>query len=329
MSRARWIVALCLLVAVAYAALKIPVVYEFWFQGVNAWSALFRPFPDWGTDPDLYGALLPAKWIGTRTMWYAGALLAVTFFAALFGAYKLIAFYLLEGALVELMDLFWLADGKYGWGWTTSATDQAMVKAFLTAIVLLLCGAYLFRRDSRPWFGEIVPVSGRVGDEFMSPQFFRYFTWWCYFVAVAFAGMKALFAYWWCFDGIWFWSAAFRPFPDWGTGADLFGALLPAKWICTRNLAYALIILAGVVASASAGMHRLLGFVLLQGVLIEFFDGLWLINGKFNVGWSGPGTTFYGYGGFAWFPFLLTAGIFMLSKARLESTSALRPTKGN
>jgi hypothetical protein len=158
----------------------------------------------------------------------------------------------------------------------------------------------------------------------MSVSFLRYFTWWCYFVAVVFAGMKTLFAYWWCFDGIWFWGAAFRSYPDWGTGADLFGALLPAKWICSRNFAYALIILAGVAASALGRRHRLLGFVLLQGVFIEFFDGLWLINGKFNAGWSGPGTSFYGYGGFAWFIFLLTAGIFMFSKEYLENTAVSR-----
>src|SRR6266705_3706977 len=80
MSRHRWLTTLCLIVAVAFAARNLQLAAGFWFDGPNAWAVLFRPFPDWGTGADLYGALLPAKWIGTRNMWYAGGLLAVTFF---------------------------------------------------------------------------------------------------------------------------------------------------------------------------------------------------------------------------------------------------------
>ena len=153
----------------------------------------------------------------------------------------------------------------------------------------------------------------------MSSRFDRYFTCWCYFVAATFIFMKWLFAYWWWFDGAWFWSAAFRVFPDWGDGAALFGALLPAKEIGTRNVGYGLIILVGIIYSWGWHRHRLLGFVLLQGVLIEFFDGLWLANGKFNAGWQGLNTDIYMYGGFAWFPFLLTAGMYMITKERLDA----------
>lgn len=152
MARGNWIVSLCLLVAVAYVARKAAVAFEFWFDGTNAWSTLFRPFPEWGSGAELYGALLPAKWIGTRTMWYAGGLLAVTFFVFLFRQYKLVSLYLFEGALIELLDVFWLATGKFGPGWSTAATDKAIFVGLLTAVIVSVCGAYLYRYDPEPMF---------------------------------------------------------------------------------------------------------------------------------------------------------------------------------
>ena len=102
MSRHRLLIIACLLVALAYVGKDIRVVVAFWFHGIDAWTVLFRPFPEWGEGAELYGALLPAKWIGTRTMWYAAALLAVLFFSLLFQTYKLVAIFLFEGALIEL-----------------------------------------------------------------------------------------------------------------------------------------------------------------------------------------------------------------------------------
>lgn len=148
MSTHRWLTGLCLLIAAAYAAWKFHAVAGLWFDGVAHWSVLFRPFPDWGSGAELYGALLASKWIGTRTMWYGGALLAVTFFVFLFREHKLLAFYLLEGALIELLDVFWLAEGKYVAGWSTGSTDAAIGTSLGIAAILILSGLYLFRRPS-------------------------------------------------------------------------------------------------------------------------------------------------------------------------------------
>jgi hypothetical protein len=135
--------------------------------------------------------------------------------------------------------------------------------------------------------------------------------------------MKLYFAYRWCFDGINFWGEQWRQ-PNWGTGADLYGALLPAKWIGTRNAAYGLIILLSIYFSRKYRKHQFLGFLLIQGVVIEFFDGLWLANGKFNMGWPPPSTAFYVYmiGGFLWFPFLLSSGIYFLTREKLTAPAS-------
>lgn len=108
--------------------------------------------------------------------------------------------------------------------------------------------------------------------------------------------------------------AAFRPFPDWGTGSALFGAILPARWIGTRNLAYGLFLLFGLWLAVRRGEPRMLAILLLQGALIEGFDGLWLANGKFNWFWTGQNTDFYMRGGFLWVPDLLLVGIYMMTR---------------
>lgn len=150
------------------------------------------------------------------------------------------------------------------------------------------------------------------------------FTNWCYFVAFAFASMKWVFAYRWWFDGVNFMSVAFRPFPDWGTGANLYGALLPAKWIGTRNFCYGLLIYLAIFFGRRYRKNQFLGFLLLQGVLIEFFDGLWLANGKYNEGWVGPQTDFYMIGGFLWFPFLLSSGMYLVAKELVEKAQSAK-----
>ena len=132
-------------VALGYAITKFEAVYGFWFHGPDAWSRLFRPFPNWGTGTELYGALIAAKWIGTRNMWYGGLLLAIFFFTLFFQKYKFIAFLMFEGVLIELLDLFWLANGKYRWGWSTPNTGSAMVTALIWAVALLACALYLLK----------------------------------------------------------------------------------------------------------------------------------------------------------------------------------------
>ena|SRR5437016_6034138 len=132
-------------VALGYAITKFEAVYGFWFHGPETWSRLFRPLPNWGTGTELYGALIAAKWIGTRNMWYGGLLLAIFFFTLFFKRYKFIAFLMLEGVLIELLDLFWLANGKYRWGWSTPNTGSAMMTALVWAVALLACGLYLLK----------------------------------------------------------------------------------------------------------------------------------------------------------------------------------------
>lgn len=141
----RILTASCLLVAVAYAVRKFEGVFGFWFNGVETWQKLFRPFPNWGTGADLYGALLSSKWNGTRTMWYGAMLLTMIFFTIFYRKYKYLAFIMLEGFLIELLDLFWLANGKYRWGWVAPGTDSAILSALLWMTVLLLGGLYLLK----------------------------------------------------------------------------------------------------------------------------------------------------------------------------------------
>jgi hypothetical protein len=154
----------------------------------------------------------------------------------------------------------------------------------------------------------------------MSPRTHKILTYGCLFMALAFVAMKWLFAYWWWYDVFRIWAIAFRMSPDWGTGAALYGALLPAKWIGSSNFAYGLLILITMYFSHRHKNYQFLGFLLLQGVFIEFFDGFWVANGKFNVGWFAGGLGEVSMvGGFAWGPVLLFCAIYLLGKKYLES----------
>ena len=157
----RIITFICLLVAVVYVVRKFQGVFGFWFNGIETWQKLFRPFPEWGTGPDLYGALLSSKWNGTRTMWYGGMLLTMIFFTILYRKYKFLAFLLLEGFLIELLDLFWLVNGKYRWGWVALGTDSAIRSELLWAPILLLCGFYLLKKkDDEAPAGTLPSIDG-------------------------------------------------------------------------------------------------------------------------------------------------------------------------
>jgi hypothetical protein len=255
----------------------------------------------------LYGALLPAKWNGSRNFWYGVGLIAVTWYAMLFKKGRIVGYFLIEGALIALLDVYWLQEGSLVWGWTANGTTSAIVQKCLWALGSTLCGLYLWKYGGH-YVGDELGIPAEASFSKHGP-----FVYWCYFVALVLVGQKVFFAFRWWFDGVNFWSVAFRPFPDWGTGADYFGALLPAKWIGTRNLMYGLFILFGVWMSYRAKSHELLGFLLLQGVFIEFFDGLMLAEGKYNWGWAGPQMNFYMYGGLAWGPFLLTTGMYLVT----------------
>jgi hypothetical protein len=138
----------CLAVSFAYAAHKFQAVIGLWFHGIDYWTKLWRPFPDWGNAAQLYGALLAAKWNGTRSLWYGMLLLALIFFAMLYRKYKFLAFVLWEGALIEILNLFWIVNGKYRWGWSTPNTDSFILETALWVAGLLLCGVYLFKKQS-------------------------------------------------------------------------------------------------------------------------------------------------------------------------------------
>ena len=211
-------------------------------------------------------------------------------------------------ALVFFLDFLWLADGLLLAGWSTPSTGYVMLTNVVAAIVLTATGFFLLAGDRGA--GAVPPPAGL-------PKAAQLFTLWCYFAAVCLIGMKFVFTWWWWFDGVWFWSQAFRPFADWGTGADLFGALLPAKWIGTRNLAFGLLASVALLAAITGRGTRFLGIVLLYGMMVEYFDGLWLATGKFNFGWSTVHTDFYMIGGFVWFPVQFTAGIFLLCRDSL------------
>lgn len=317
-----------LAIMLVYIALKAQAVGHYWFDGIDNWQKLFRPFPDWGSGADLYGALLASKWIGTRTLCHAAAFLAVLVLALRFRAYRLAAFFACEAAAIELLDMLWLTIGIET-GWATPGTRGAITLSGAFAAGLLASAWMLFRLPSAaplqaaPAPDRNAPSAGPFGA--FGRWFDRWFILLCYLVAVAYALMKILFAYWWCFDGPDFWLAAFRPFPDWGSGGERFGALLPAKWIGTRNFAYGVFILFAVWYSRTRGDHRLIGLLLLQGALIELFDGLWLANGKYNWLWTGLNTDFYMNGGFLWTPDLLVVGIYLFSRSHGSNRSAARP----
>ena len=130
--------------------------------------------------------------------------------------------------------------------------------------------------------------------------------WMIIIIPVAYALMKVLFTYRWWFEGVDFWNAAFQPFPS-----ETYGYLLGAKWIGTRNLMHGAVILLALVMAR----HQVVAWMLLIGVMVEFFDGFWLAYGKFVAGWQGPNTDFYMIGAFVWLPFLAWAGVRYLRKS--------------
>ncbi len=301
-----------LAVMLVYVTSKALVAGDFWFHGIARWELLFRPFPDWGSGAALYGALLPAKWLGTRTAMHAIGFLATVIVALCLRAYRLPAYFACEAALIETIDAVWLIRGQ-AVGWAPPASSGAMIVS-LGWVVALLAAAWVFAGQSgspaRATPTAPIPPRPSAAGRWID----RHFVIVCYVVTLAYAGMKLLFAYWWWFDSTGFWMAAFRPFPDWGTGSALFGAILPARWIGTRNLAYGLFLLFGLWLAVRRGEPRMLAILLLQGALIEGFDGLWLANGKFNWLWTGQNTGFYMRGGFLWVPDLLLVGIYMMTR---------------
>jgi hypothetical protein len=294
--------------AVAFAASKILTAFQMWFHSQAFWPTLWRPFSDWGTGGDLFGALLAARWNGTREMFDGAAVYAVTLYALLFRRERLVGYLLLGGALISLIDVSWLLSGSWIWGWSASGTTSTVVENLLWALGTTIAGIYLLRYGGHE-LGE--KPQGPVSASFARHGLLEYLA---YLVAIGYAGMKLFFSYQWTLNTVSWWQVGLRPFPDWGTGADLFGAMLPARWIGTRNGVYALIILFGVWKSFRERSHELLGLVLFQGMLIEFFDGFWLAEGKFNWGWGNEGIYFFIYGGFLWGPTLLTAGTYLLSR---------------
>ncbi len=294
--------------AMAFAVSKCLTAFQLWFHSQAFWTTLWRPYPDWGTGADLFGSLLPARWNGTREMFDGGAVFAVSLFALLFRKERLVGYYLLAAALVALLDVFWLLNGSWIWGWSSSGTTSTVVESLLWALGTVTAGIYLLRYGGRE-AGETPPVS--VAASFARHGLFDYV---CYLVAIGYAGMKITFAYQWTLNTLNWWPVGMRPYPDWGTGADLFGAMLPARWIGTRNFVYALIILFGVWKSFRERSYELLGFLMFQGMLIEFFDGFWLAEGKFNLGWGNEGIYFFVFGGLLWGPTLMTVGIYILSR---------------
>jgi hypothetical protein len=317
-SKQKLVLYLCYAVSLGYAANKFVTTIGLWFHGVTQWEKLWRPFPDWGQGADLYGALLAAKWNGTRMLWYGMLLLGMTFFVMLYKKYKFLAFLLFQGALVELLNLLWVANAKSN-GWSTPASNEFMVESALWAGALFLSGLYLFTQPAAEG-GEAMPDT--VG---VTPGTHKLLIRWCAFVALVFSAMKLYFAYYWWLSPYKIWAVGFRMFPDWGTGGALYGALLPAKWIFSSNFCYGAIIALAVYYGHKFNKFQFLGFLLLQGVFIEFFDGFWLANGKFNEGWTkfGDGLPIPGQmsmiGGFIWGPILLTCAIYLLSKEFLEA----------
>ncbi|MBB3587504.1 TylF/MycF/NovP-related O-methyltransferase [Sphingomonas sp. BK481] len=237
---------------------------------------------------------------------YESTLAGLAFF------YRLPAYFACEAALIETIDAVWLIRGQ-AVGWAPPASSGAMLVS-VGWVVALLAAAWVFAGQSgspaRATPTAPIPPRPSAAGRWID----RHFVIVCYVVTLAYAGMKLLFAYWWWFDSTGFWMAAFRPFPDWGTGPALFGAILPARWIGTRNLAYGLFLLFGLWLAVRRGEPRMLAILLLQGALIEGFDGLWLANGKFNWLWTGQNTDFYMRGGFLWVPDLLLVGIYMMTR---------------
>lgn len=307
-----------LLVVLCYIVTKVLTAGQFWFHGIVQWQRLFRPFPDWGDGGALYGALLPAKWLGTRAAMHAAGFFAMLVAGLCCRACWMPALFACEAALIEAFDVAWLVRGGQI-GWATAGARAAIVTS-LEWIVLLLGAAWILAGQP-PRARVVAPPPGAAPGP-LARAIDRYFPYVCYLVAAAYAGMKLLFAYWWWFDSIGFWMEAFRPFPDWGTGAALFGAILPARWIGSRNLAYGLFLLVGLWCAWRRGEPRLLGILLLQGALIEFFDGLWLAYGKFDAAWTGQNTDFYMHGGFLWTPDLMLTGIFLLTRRRTAKVAA-------
>jgi hypothetical protein len=307
-------------ILLAFVLTKSLLVGQYWFHGIEHWPVLFRSYPAWGNDAERYGALLPSKWIGTRSLGAAIGMFAALVTGFSVRAYRLAALVACEAASIELLDALWLAIGKHQ-GWITAATNRTMVTDLCWAVLLLAAAWLLWGRDE-PAPGRR-PAIAAVSLTSLAIFLDRYFIYLCYAVALVYAGMKLLFAYWWWFDSIGFWLAAFRPFPDWGIGADLFGALLPARMIGSRNLAFGLFILFALWYALRRHDHRLLAILLLQGAVIELFDGFWLANGKYNMLWIGQNTDFFMKGGFIWVADLMLAGVYILSRDRPHQSAEL------
>ena len=144
----------------------------------------------------------------------------------------------------------------------------------------------------------------------------KWLTWFSVFAALAYAGMKIFFTYRWWFDGFNFWNEQWRPLPS-----DDYAMLLGTKWIGTRNLGLGLFI----VGALAFKKFRYVGFLLLMGVLVEFFDGFWLAVGRFEHGWVTPHATFYMRGAFIWVPVLLVTGIHMIRYPERQPARAAAP----
>lgn len=132
---------LMIVVAVAYAAMKLLFTYRWWLHGAAFWREAFHPLP--AADPrSTYGYLLGAKWIGTRNLWLGVSIGVVLALQAHDGVGLLLAM----GAGVELCDGSWLAYGKYRAGWQGPKTSFYMRGAFVWVPVLVATSIGFFAR---------------------------------------------------------------------------------------------------------------------------------------------------------------------------------------
>jgi hypothetical protein len=137
-----------LAVVLAYIASKALTAGDFWFHGIAQWQMLFRPFPDWGTGAALYGALLPSKWLGTRTAMHAIGFLAMLIVALCTRAYRLPALFACEAALIEAVDSLWLVRG-HSVGWAPAAAEGAIVTSVAWVVALLAAAWVLAGQPER------------------------------------------------------------------------------------------------------------------------------------------------------------------------------------
>ncbi len=128
MERKKLVVYAMTLVALGYAALKVVLAGRWIFDGAELWTEAYLPLAG-----DSYGHLLGAKWIGTRNLGHGLAIFAglvmrrPAWLTALLGM----------GVLIELLDGFWLAYGKFAVGFSGPHTDFYMFGAFALVVVLI------------------------------------------------------------------------------------------------------------------------------------------------------------------------------------------------